>query len=633
MRTIGATERAIRVDTGKFVRDGKPHRILAGSLHYFRVHPTQWASRLAALRQLGLNTVDTYIPWNFHTLRRGDPDFTGWRDLEGFLAAADAAGLDAIVRPGPYICAEWDGGGLPAWLQFDGPMPLRCSDPRFLAAVSDWFDELVPRIAGSQASSGGPVVAVQVENEYGSYGDDADYLAWIKDALLDRGIDSLLFTADGPTELMLDAGSLPGVLSAGTFGSRPDQAAELLRGRRPDDPFVCGEFWNGWFDHWGEQHHVRNVASAAGTLGEILELGGSVNLYMADGGTNFGLWSGANSAGGTYQPTVTSYDSDAPVAEDGSLTAKYLAYQQMFATIDGSESARSESARSESARGESARGAAAGGAATDTPPRRLPTTTVPATQRAELLPVLRRWADPATSSAAPLTFEQLRTASGLVSYSARPILPKGDCELSILDLADRAQVWVDETLVGTLDRNRPDERIPLTGNGSRVELTVVVENQGRINYGPLIGEAKGIRGGVLINRRLVHGWQCSPLDLNLARTEAAAGALDSIGKRPDSSRIALTQTAGLSRFMLEVDDPADAFIALPGWAKGFVWVNDFLLGRYWEIGPQYTLYAPEALWRSGTNEILVLELERSAATIEIVGEPQLGAPKEYLEQL
>lgn len=608
MTTINTTERAISVANGEFVRAGNPHRILAGSLHYFRVHPTQWPRRLAALREMGLNSVDTYVPWNFHELRRGIVDFTGWRDLEGFLAAADAAGLDAIVRPGPYICAEWDGGGLPAWLQFDGPMPLRCSDPRFLAAVSDWFDELIPRIAGSQASSGGPVVAVQVENEYGSYGDDADYLAWLKQALLDRGIDGLLFTADGPTELMLDAGSLPGVLSAGTFGSHPDQAAELLRGRRPGDPFVCGEFWNGWFDHWGEQHHVRNVPSAVGTLTEILELGGSVNLYMADGGTNFGLWSGANSDGNTYQPTVTSYDSDAPIAEDGSPTAKYLAYQQVFA-------------------------APADGALDATPARRLPAATVTATQRADLLPVLRQWADPATSSTAPLTFEQLRTAGGLVSYSARPMLFKGDCEVSILDLADRAQVWVDGVLVGTLDRNRPDERIPLTGNGSRVELTIVVENQGRINYGPLLGESKGIRGGVLINRRLVHGWQCSPLDLNLARTQAAAAALDPIGEQTASSMTAVPQAAGLSRFTLNVDDPADAFIALRGWAKGFVWVNDFLLGRYWEIGPQHTLYAPEALWRNGINEILVLELERSAASIDIVGEAALGAPEEYLEQL
>lgn len=318
---------------GELLRDGEPHRILAGSLHYFRVHPAQWADRLARLAALGLNTVDTYVPWNFHQPRRSAPRFDGPRDLARFLDLAQDAGLDVIVRPGPYICAEWDNGGLPSWLTGMPGLRPRTSQRLFLDEVARWFDVVVPKIAAAQAAYDGPVVAVQVENEYGSYGDDTDYLEWLRDALVDRGISELLCTADGPTELMQDGGSLPGVLTTATFGSRAGQAARLLRERRADEPFVCAEFWNGWFDHWGDPHHVRSADSAAGALGEILDEGGSVSLYMAHGGTNFGLWAGANHDGTRFQPTVTSYDSDAPIAEHGAVGAKFFALRERLRAV------------------------------------------------------------------------------------------------------------------------------------------------------------------------------------------------------------------------------------------------------------------------------------------------------------
>ncbi|MFR9796751.1 glycoside hydrolase family 35 protein [Streptomyces sp. MS06] len=577
------------------LRRGRPHRVLSGSLHYFRVHPEQWADRLERLAALGLNTVDTYVPWNFHERAPGDVRFDGWRDLERFVRLAQDQGLDVIVRPGPYICAEWDNGGLPAWLTGTPGMRLRTSHPPFLDAVGRWFDELIPRVAALQAGRGGPVVAVQIENEYGSYGDDAGYLRWIREALTARGITELLYTADGPTELMLDGGTLPGELAAVTFGSRPEQAAALLRARRPDEPFFCAEFWNGWFDYWGEKHHVRDASDAAGTVGRILDEGGSLSLYMAHGGTNFGLWAGANHDGERLRSTVTSYDSDAPISEHGSLTAKFHALRERL--VDPGA-----------------------------PPRPLPADpalltprTLPVTRGAALLDALRATAEP-VEAPLPLSFEELGQASGLVLYAARPRIPAGEHELTVTGLHDRAHVFVDGALVAVLDQETSS--CPLNGTGRQVRLELLVENQGRINYGPLLGQGKGVLGAVRVERRLVHGWSMHRLPLDtwtpadLARVASAA---------PPGG------TTGFATARLPLDRPADTFLALPGFAKGFCWVNGELLGRYWEIGPQTTLYLPRPFLRSGENTITVLELERLADRIELRDGPALGPTEEYVE--
>ncbi|MFI8949831.1 beta-galactosidase family protein [Streptomyces sp. NPDC053750] len=583
---------------GTFLRAGRPHRVLSGSLHYFRVHPEQWADRLERLSALGLNTVDTYVPWNFHERRPGEVRFDGWRDLARFARLAQRAGLDVMVRPGPYICAEWDNGGLPAWLTGTPGMRLRSSHQPYLDAVGRWFDALVPRIAALQAAHGGPVVAVQIENEYGSYGDDHAYVRWVRDALVDRGITELLYTADGPTELMLDGGTVPGELAAATFGSRPADAAALLRSRRPGEPFFCAEFWNGWFDHWGEKHHVRSSDSAAQDVGALLDAGGSVSLYMAHGGTNFGLWAGANHDGDALQPTVTSYDSDAPIAEHGALTPKFHALREKFAAALG-----------------------------DTAPRRplpadpplLAPRTLPVTRRAALLDALRSTTEP-VHAPAPLGFEELGQSAGLVLYAARPLLPHGEQELWVTGLHDRAQVFVDGAPVAVLDRETSS--FTVTGTGARVRLELLVENQGRINYGPLLGQGKGILGGVRVERRLVHGWTMHGLPLDEWTPHDTARA---------ASAAAPGGTAGFATAQLDIDEPADTFLALPGFAKGFVWVNDALLGRYWEVGPQTTLYLPRPFLRAGANTLTVLELERFGEHLALVDRPDLGPTEEYVE--
>ncbi|MGV9631202.1 glycoside hydrolase family 35 protein [Streptomyces sp. NPDC003487] len=581
---------------GSLLRDGRPHRVLSGSLHYFRVHPGQWADRLDRLAALGLNTVDTYVPWNFHERTPGEVRFDGWRDVARFLRLAQERGLDAIVRPGPYICAEWDNGGLPVWLTGLPGMRPRTSHPAFLEAVARWFDAVVPRIAQLQAGCGGPVVAVQIENEYGSYGDDRDYVRWVRDALVERGITELLYTADGPTPLMQDGGSVPGHLAAATFGSRPEQAAALLRSRRPGEPFLCAEFWNGWFDHWGEKHHVRSARSAAEDVGGILDEGGSLSLYMAHGGTNFGLWAGANHDGERLQPTVTSYDSDAPIAEHGALTEKFFALRERLAAVRGTELPP-----------------------VPADPPVLAPRTLAVTRGAGLLDALRA-AGTAVRAPAPLAFEELGQSSGLVLYEAEPLLPEGGHVVTVTGLHDRAQVFVDGVPVAVLETETAS--FTARGTGAPVRLALLVENQGRINYGPLLGQGKGILGGVRVERRLVHGWTMYrlPLDEWSPRDLAAAAAAAPAGGR-----------AGFATARLTVDEPADAFLALPGFGKGFAWVNGTLLGRYWHIGPQTTLYVPRPLLRAGENSVTVLELEHLGEHLVLEAGPRLGPPEEYVE--
>ncbi|MER7830386.1 beta-galactosidase [Streptomyces sp. NPDC095602] len=581
---------------GAFLRDGRPHRVLAGSLHYFRVHPGQWADRLARLAAMGLNTVDTYVPWNFHEPSPGRYRFTGGHDVEAFLRLARDAGLDAIVRPGPYICAEWDNGGLPAWLTGRPGMRPRCSHPPFLEEVTRWFDELIPRVAALQAGRGGPVVAVQIENEYGSHGDDREYLRRIRDALVERGITELLYTADGPTALMQDGGSLPGHLAAVTLGSRAREAAALLRSRRADEPLLCAEFWNGWFDHWGGNHHVRAPGSALQTFSDILDAGGSVSLYMAHGGTNFGLWAGANHDGTAIRPTVTSYDSDAPIAEHGALTPKFHALRERILQ-------------------------ATGGPAPPLPPdpRLLAPRSFAAVPRAGLLQSLGAMSQPAATPCPP-SFEELGQASGLVLYRAEPLLPPGTYPLTVHGLHDRAQVFLDGVPAGVLDRETAS--LDVTGTGRRVRLDLLVENLGRVNYGHLLGGRKGILGAVTVGRRQVHGWRSHPLPLDLWTADDLARAVRAA---------APSGTAGFATARFTTREPADGFLALPGFAKGFVWVNGTLLGRHWETGPQTTLYLPAPLVRAGRNTVTVLELHRMGNRIELRDRPGLGPPEEYVE--
>lgn len=591
------TRAGLELVDGGFCRNGRPHQILAGSMHPFRVHPDQWADRISRVAAMGCNAVDTYVAWNQHQPEEHRlPSFDGGNDLARFAELVAAAGLDLIVRPGPYICAEWDNGGFPAWLTRKPGIELRSSDPTYQQAVSDWFDVLVPELVPLQASHGGPVIAVQVENEFGSYSDDHAHIAWLRHQLTSRGITEFLFTADGSTWDMQEAGSIPGVFAAATFGSHPTDAADLMRRRRPGAPLFAAEFWGGWFDHWGEPHHVRGADDAAANIARIVGDGGSVSVYMAHGGTNFGLRAGANHDGTKIQPTVTSYDSDAPIAEDGTVTAKFTAIRRALRPDRADDPL-------------------------PPPPPRLAAQTIPVVAGKPLLDALTRFGS-AQRGVHPRSFEDLRLDTGLVLYTATATIPAEAGPLRVLGLHDRATIMVDGSHIGTLEHETETVVLPESIRGT-VQIDVIVENLGRINYGPRLGEGKGILGGVLLGRRFISGWSSHPVPLD-RWTPLELRAL----RRP--STVTTADKAGIYSAELRTRARGDAFLALPGFRKGFAWIDGFLLGRYWNRGPQQTLYIPQPLVHD-RSVLTVLELEEAGEAFEIVTQPKLGEPEPYVE--
>ncbi|MFK4762999.1 beta-galactosidase family protein [Microbacterium sp. ZW T5_45] len=545
-----------------FLRDGRPHRVIAGAIHYFRVHPDQWADRIRKARLMGLNTIETYVAWNAHEPRRGEWDSTGWNDLGRFLDLVSAEGMDAIVRPGPYICAEWDNGGLPVWLTGDG-RELRSSEPAYLADVSEYLRRVYEIVVPRQIDRGGPVVLVQIENEYGAYGSDKDYLRELIRVTRDAGVTVPLTTVDQPTDQMLDDGSLPELHKTGSFGSRSTERLATLRRHQPTGPLMCSEFWDGWFDWWGGVHHTTDTAAAASDLDDLLAAGASVNIYMFHGGTNFGLTNGANDKG-RYLPITTSYDYDAPLDEAGNPTEKFFAFRDVIAKYAPV-------------------------------PEEVPASRSEAPAfRVDLTPA-GSWTDAvATGDTAdrPRTFDELEHLSALVRYDVA--LPSGAGGLLLIDeVRDLAWVSVDGTPVGTISRTRHDRALAIPAGAV---LSILVEDQGRVNYDHRLGEEKGIVGTVTLDGAALSGWHSTPLDVaEIART-ASFGTAEA------------GPAAWTARFNL--DEQSDLFLDTENWSKGYAFVNGFFLGRYWRNGPTRTLYVPAPATRAGANELVVLELEQ-----------------------
>ncbi|MFB7373914.1 beta-galactosidase [Streptomyces sp. NPDC056222] len=569
-----------------FLLDGRPVRLLSGALHYFRVHEDQWGHRLGMLRAMGLTCVETYVPWNLYEPERGR--YGDVAALGRFLDAVAAAGMWAIVRPGPYICAEWENGGLPHWLTGRLGRRVRTDDAEYLADVERWFRRLLPQVVERQIDRGGPVIMVQVENEYGSYGSDQGYLRKVADLLVECGVGVPLFTSDGPEDHMLTGGSVPGVLATANFGSEAREAFAVLRRHQPSGPLMCMEFWCGWFDHWGTEHSVRDAADAAATLREILECGASVNVYMAHGGTNFAGWAGANRAGelheGELRPTVTSYDYDAPVDEAGLPTEKYWLFREVLAEFaDGPLPEVPE------------------------PPRRIAgPADASLAEWAPLAEVLDMLGDEESETPLPPTFEELGVDRGLVRYRLEIPGPRQPYPLSVTGLRDRAVVYVDGVRAGVLTSEDAVLAEPVAGPAV-VELWV--ESLGRVNYGPRQAEQKGITGGVRHERQYVHGVRARGLRLDAFE----AGAVAKVPLRP----VAGDTGPGLYRAVVDVSGPGDAALSLPGGTRGFVWVNGFCLGRYWSTGPQESLFVPGPVLREGGNEVWVLELEGGAGSVRL----------------
>ncbi|MBO7742324.1 MAG: beta-galactosidase, partial [Victivallales bacterium] len=313
---------------------------ISGAIHYFRVHQDLWDDRLDKAVDFGLDTVETYIAWNGHEPHRGEYNFSGMYDIEEYIRKCAAHGLKVILRPGPYICAEWDNGGFPGWLLAVPGLRLRCMNEPYLKEVERWFDVLLPKLRPFMADMGGPVIYIQLENEYGSYGNDTEYMLWIKEQYLKHGITGEFITSDGPGGYWAAGGLVPGVFGASNFGSDPDGSFEAMRVFRPEGPDFCMEFWDGWFDHWGEQHHIRPRKDGKNTVApdveNILKRGAGMNFYMFHGGTNFALTAGANGNRlEDYSATITSYDYDAPLTECGDPTEVYYECRELMRKYRG----------------------------------------------------------------------------------------------------------------------------------------------------------------------------------------------------------------------------------------------------------------------------------------------------------
>ena len=575
----------------QFYLDGKPFTVISGAMHYFRIPREYWHDRLLKLKECGFNTVETYTCWNLHERREGEFDFSGNLDLAAYIEEASNLGLNVILRPGPYICAEWEFGGLPSWLLSYENMTLRCYDEAFLSKVRRYYGELLPRIRPYLAANGGNIFMLQIENEYGSYGNDKKYMQAIVDIYRENDMDCLLFTSDGPTFTMLQGGSMEGYLCVGNFGSKPKENYETMKAFRENQPFMCGEYWCGWFDHWGEDHHVRPADEIVSDVEDFMEIGASFNFYMFHGGTNFGFTNGANYAE-KFDPTITSYDYNAPLNEAGDRTETYYRIRQTigkYVPLPPLTAKDSEKA----AYGK-----------------------VKLTESAPLFENISNLAAP-VHVAAPKFMEDIGQDFGYTLYRTTVHGASDGWGLGIDKVHDRAQIFVDGEKKATIERWNRDSYntglgLPLA-KGKSVSLDILCENMGRVNYGNKILDRKGIKG-VRFGQQYHFDWDMYPL------------TMDDLSSLEFKKAENLTAPAFYRGYLNIEGNPCDTFLRLDGFTKGFVKVNGINIGRYFNpAGPQKTLYVPAPFLKQGKNEIIVFESDSiTDHTVEFTAVHELG---------
>ena len=565
-----------------FLLNGKPFVVKAAELHYPRIPRAYWEHRIKMCKALGMNTVCLYVFWNIHEQQEGKFDFSGNNDVAAFCRLCQKNGMYVIVRPGPYVCAEWEMGGLPWWLLKKKDIRLREQDPYFMQRVEIFEKEVGKQLAPLTIQNGGPIIMVQVENEYGSYGKDKPYVSAIRDIVKKSGFDKVsLFQCDWSSNFLNNGlDDLTWTMNFGT-GANIDNQFKRLGEVRPNAPKMCSEFWSGWFDKWGARHETRPAKDMVEGMDEMLSKGISFSLYMTHGGTSFGHWAGANSPG--FQPDVTSYDYDAPINEWGLATPKYYELQKMMAKYTGGKKLPA------------------------VPKAPMPIISVPEFKLTEYKPLSNGIADEKESSK-PLSFEDMDMGWGTMVYTTT--LPEVKAGATLTgEFHDFAQVYLNGKYVGKIDRVKNEKSLELPAAAAGSELTIVVEGMGRINFGRAIKDYKGIIGNVSISTSdEVCDITLSPKQWNNQTIPddyaTAVKALDA----PQNKMRGLQTRAGYYRGYFNISKVGDTFINMEAFGKGQVYVNGHALGRFWQIGPQQTLYLPGCWLKKGKNEVVVLDV-------------------------
>lgn len=573
----GSARHTFALSPSAFLLDGAPFQIRSGEMHPGRIPAEYWRHRIRMAKAMGLNTIAAYIFWNHHEESEGTFDFkTGNRDIARFIRIAQEEGMWVLLRPGPYVCAEWDFGGLPPYLLRDPVLRIRSMYPRYMAAAERYLARLADVVRPLLVTHGGPILMVQIENEYGSYGNDRNYMKRLKDAWVKHGVDVPFFTGDGPTAYMLEAGHVDGA-AIGLDSGSDEKDWDLASSIAPGVPVFSSETYPGWLTHWGEAWARPSMDDLRTEVAFLLGAKKSFNFYVVHGGTNFGFTAGANSGGKGYEPDVTSYDYDAPIDEQGRVTPKYLMLREMLgATLPAGQSLPPI-------------------------PDPIPAVAIPAFP---MHPFASLWDNlPApVKSVHPRPFEMYGQNQGLVLYRTTLVGRKSG-KLVITDLHDFATVFVDGALAGTLDRRLGEKSIELPKVATPMPvLDILVEGMGHINFAQEMIDRKGITDRVTLSGMTLMNWDVHLLPLGDAwvsalRAKAAPGA------RPGM----------FFRGTFTLDKPADTFIDMTGYRKGVVWVNGHDLGRYWDIGPQTRLYALAPFLKAGRNDVVVLDLLKTEA--------------------
>jgi len=555
------------IGTNDFLLDGNRLQIRCGEIHAARVPKEYWRQRLRMAKAMGLNTVCAYLFWNLHEPKPGEYVWSGQADDAEFCRIAQEEGLWVILRPGPYACAEWEMGGTPWWLLKYDDIKLRTRDPHYLNAVRAYLKEVGRELGPLQITHGGPIILAQVENEYGFFGHDAGYMDDVRNALLDAGFDVPLFECNPPDEMK--NGMLTNLFQAANFGGDPAANFKKLRALQPQGPLICSEFYPGWFDTWGQPHHYGNTGNYLRDLKYMLDVDASFSIYMAHGGTTFGLWSGCDRP---FKPDTSSYDYDAPISEAGWATPKFFQTRELLAKY------------------------LLPGEKLPDPPAANPVSAFPAVKLTESALVFDNLPI-ALKDEVPRNMEAYDQGYGCILYRTK--IPAGAAtSLEAAAIHDFGFVFLDGKRVGVLDRRNATAKILLPEHNAEARLDILVEPMGRINFGPEMADRKGLIAPVKMGGEILQGWEI----FNLPLDGKMINGLKFEGKAPEANIPAFW------RGTFTREKAEDTFLDLSGWGKGDLWVNGHCLGRYWNIGPTQTAYAPGCWLRVGKNDIVILDL-------------------------